>query len=268
MLKAGQQLRVARELLGLKIRDVEVASLKIAARHGNDDFAISIGRLSDIENKEVVPNIYRLHTLTVVYRLDLRDLLSWYGIDLRLTAADLELANPPRSHKIETLGLVPSVNVPLRIDPSFDSKLTLNLGRVIEEWGALPLAYLSKFANTEYTYGYVGSEDFTMYPILLPGSFVQVDERKTEVETRMWRSEYERPIYFIETRNGYLCSWCTIKSDKIILQPHPLSPGALQIMKHPQDAEVIGQVVGMAMRLGEWNPSPNEPASKAPATLN
>ncbi len=268
MLKAGQHLRAARERLGLKIRDVEVASLKIAARHGIADFAISIGRLSDIENKEVIPNIYRLHTLTVIYRLDLREVLSWFGINIQDTAADLELAHPPRSHKIEILNRLPTVDIPLRVDPSFNPKVTLNLGRVIEEWGPVPFAYLSKFAKTEYTYGYVGSEDFTMYPILLPGSFLQVDETKTEVETRMWRSEYERPIYFIETRNGHLCSWCTIKGDKIILQPHPLSPCSLQIMKHPQDAEVIGQVVGIAMRLGEWNPSPNEPASKLPSALN
>ena len=41
------------------------------------------------------------------------------------------------------------------------------------------MAYLELFADDRYTYGYIGSEDFTMYPILPPGSFVQVDKRRT-----------------------------------------------------------------------------------------
>ena len=27
-----------------------------------------------------------------------------------------------------------------------------------------------------------------------------------KIESGMWRSEYERPIYFVETREGYTCS--------------------------------------------------------------
>jgi len=70
----------------------------------------------------------------------------------------------------------------------------------------------------------------------------------------MWRSEYERPIYFVETREGHVCSWCTLKGDHIVLQPHPLSPVAIRVMKHPQEAEIVGQVVGIALKIGEWHP--------------
>ena len=38
------------------MRDVEAASGRIAARHGNEDFAISPSRLSDIETKGILPN--------------------------------------------------------------------------------------------------------------------------------------------------------------------------------------------------------------------
>ena len=34
----------------------------------------------------------------MIYRCDLREILSWYGIDLSLSAADLNLNLPPRSH--------------------------------------------------------------------------------------------------------------------------------------------------------------------------
>jgi hypothetical protein len=46
---AGQQLRVTREQLGLTMREVESASLRIAAKHGNDEYTVSPSRLSDIE---------------------------------------------------------------------------------------------------------------------------------------------------------------------------------------------------------------------------
>jgi hypothetical protein len=124
---------------------------------------------------------------------------------------------------------------------------------VIEQWGLVPLGYLAQFGDRKYTYGYIGSEDFTMYPILPPGTFIQVDESRNLVAEGAWRSEYERPIYFVETREGYTCAWCAIQDDGLVLQSHPLSPVRVRLLKHPQEAEIVGQVVGVAMRLGEWS---------------
>lgn len=262
MLKAGQKLRTVREQLGLTIRDVEAASARIADHHGNEDFALSLSRLSDIETKGVVPNIYRLYSLAVIYRLELRELLDWYGVCVDDTAADLARVAPPRSHKVEALGDLLTVRMPVKLDPGFDPRRTSNLGRMIERWGVVPLAFLTQFASTKYTYAYLGSEDFTMYPLLLPGSFLQIDESKNQVSNGMWRSEYERPVYFVETREGYRCCWCTLKGEQIVLQPHPLSPVAVRILRHPRDAEVIGQVVGVAMRLGDWQAASNGSGSK------
>jgi hypothetical protein len=142
------------------------------------------------------------------------------------------------------------------------------MGRVVEQWGIVPLNYLAQFANRDYTYGYVGSEDFTMYPILPPGTFIQIDESRNRVIEGAWRSEYERPIYFVETRDGYTCAWCSVQRDGIVLQSHPLSPVPVRVLKHPQEAEVIGQVVGVAMRLGEWSTVDSLPASTRNEALN
>jgi hypothetical protein len=51
ILAAGLNLRASRERLGLTMRDVESATLRIAERHGNDEFIVSPSRLSDIETK-------------------------------------------------------------------------------------------------------------------------------------------------------------------------------------------------------------------------
>lgn len=162
--------------------------------------------------------------------------------------------------------------VPTRLDPAFDPRPTASLSRMVEQWGLVPLAYLTKLSSDKFTYGYVGSEDFTMYPLLPPGIFLQVDESRSKIVQGMWRSELERPIYFVETREAYACCWCSVKGEQIILHSHPLSPVPVKVMRHPQDAEVIGQVVGIALKLGEWLPMETPPAtkseSKAPPALN
>ncbi len=272
ILSAGLNLRGLRERLGLTMREVESASFRIAERHGNDEFAVCPSRLSDIETKGLVPSIYRLYSLSIVYRCDLREILAWYGVDLSLSAADLHLSLPPKSHVEESLRSTCAVAIPTRLDPSFDPRRSTNLSRMVEQWGLVPLAHLANLSNDKYMYGYVGSEDFTMFPLLPPGTFLQVDESRNKIVQGMWRTELERPIYFVETREGYTCCWCSLKGEQIVLQPHPLSPLHVKILRHPQEAEVIGQVVGIALKLGEWLPmeplTSTKPESKEPAALN
>jgi hypothetical protein len=251
------------------MRDVESASLRIARRLGNEEYAIPPSRLSDIETKGVVPSIFRLYSMAAIYRQNFRELLAWYGVDLNDIHLDEGGAHPATSHLTSTSQNVAQLSIPVRFDPGFRLERTTNLGRMIEKWGIVPLSYLSTFAaDDRYTYGYIGSEDFTMHPILPPGSFVQVDETRNKPTEATWRSEFERPIYFIETREGFVCSWCQVRRDTIVLQPHPLSPVGIRILRHPQEAEVIGQVVGVAMRLGDWHVPGSSAEPKARAELS
>jgi hypothetical protein len=163
-------------------------------------------------------------------------------------AGDLAIAALPNTHLIETVNVTGTANVPV-LDPAFDPAHTQNLGRIIQQWGAVPFAYLSQFANVRYTYAYIGTEDRTMSPLLPPGSFIQIDESRDKIQEGTWKSEADRPIYFLETRNGYRCGWCRLQDSQLILQPHPLSPEPVRIYRHPKEAEVVGEVVGIAMQL-------------------
>ena len=259
----GQRLRQLREQLGYTIRDVEAASLRVATKHQNDDFAIPLSRLSDIETKGVIPSIYRLYSLSVIYRRDVRELLGWFGVDVNQTAADLHLAEPPKSHMSDALLSLSNSEIPVSLDPSFDPKKTTNIGRMVQKWGVVPLAHLAALSPEKFAYGYIGSEDFTMYPLLLPGSFVQIDESRNRVQDGVWRSEYERPIYFVELRDGFVCCWCSLQGELLVLQPHPLSPVQPRMMRHGQDAEILGQVVAIAMRLGDWSPAATRGSARA-----
>src|ERR1700758_5300126 len=120
------------------MRDVENSSARVAERYRNEEFSIPPSRLSDIETKGVLPSIFRLYTLSVIYRRDMRELLAWYGVDMNNMAADLGMIAPPRSHVSETLNSIGSVQVPIRLDPGFDDQRTMNLGRMVEQWGLVP----------------------------------------------------------------------------------------------------------------------------------
>lgn len=259
MLSAGKKLRDFREQMGLTLRDVEIASTSLAESRGIEEFVINPSRLSDIETKGVIPSIYRLYVLSVIYRADFTELLKLYGVDLSFTAADFSICRPGKTHRVEIAMGRGNVQIPVKLDPGFDIRRSTDLGRMIESWGVVPMQYLQELSKKKYTYAYVGTEDLTMYPLLLPGSFVQVDEDRSRVEEKKWHSELERPIYFIETREGHVCCWCSVRRGEIVLQSHPLSPVPARILKHPQEAEVLGQVVGVAMRLGDWY-APAEPA--------
>lgn len=256
MLSAGKKLRELREQMGLTLRDVELSSTSLAETRGIEEFVINPSRLSDIETKGVIPSIYRLYVLSVIYRSDFTELLKLYGVDLSFTAADFAICRPGKTHRLEIAAGRGNIHMPVKLDPGFDVRRSVDLGRMIESWGSVPMQYLQDLSKQKYTYAYIGMEDLTMYPLLLPGSFVQVDENRSRVEEKKWHSELERPIYFIETREGHVCCWCSVRRGEIILQSHPLSPVPARILKHPQEAEVIGQVVGVAMRLGE----PSSPA--------
>ncbi len=252
VLSAGRKLRELREQVGLTLRDVEIASTKLAESRGIEEFVINPSRLSDIETKGVIPSIFRLYVLSVIYRADFTDLLKIYGVDLSFTAEDFSICSPSKTHRLDIVTERGSVAVPMKFDPAFDLSRSFNLGRMIENWGVVPMQFLQELSKKRYTYAYIGMEDLTMYPLLLPGSFLQVDEERSRVEEGPWRSEFERPIYFVETREGHVCCWCSVRRSEIVLQSHPLSPVPPRILKHPQEAEVIGQVVGVAMRLVEW----------------
>ena len=129
------------------MRDIETASERIARKRENEEYLVPISRLSDFETKGVIPSIYRLYSLAVIYRRDLRDILLWYGVSLEVQVSDLDISAPPRSHLSNALANMTTVHMPVRMDPSFDPRKTVNFGRMVEQWGTVPLAYLEQFAQ-------------------------------------------------------------------------------------------------------------------------
>jgi transcriptional regulator with XRE-family HTH domain len=246
----GQRLKRAREDLNLRFRDVEQASRVIAERRKSAEYVLYIGRLSEIENHSVVPSIYRIYSLCAIYRLDYFEVLNWYGINLPELPGE-SLAIPlAATHPIqfEVPGSA-EITAPLSLDPGVDPRKTAFLSRIVSKWGKLPLSIFNSLDVKKYRYGFIGSEDWSMFPLIQPGALVVIDDSRRKIVNSGWSTEFERPVYFLEHRNGFACCWCTLNDAQLVLQPHPASLCPPQVFRYPQDIDVIGQVSGVAMIL-------------------
>jgi transcriptional regulator with XRE-family HTH domain len=253
----GLKLKRTRERLGLRYRDVEEFSQQIADRRKNNEFIIAISRLADIENRGVVPSIFKLYSLCAIYRLDLAEVLRWYGVDAACLGADSLIAEPDKTHPIglgrEPIGPAPlgEVQVPLSLDPGVDLRKTTFLSRFIQNWGNLPLMLVAGLDLKQHRYAFVGLEDLFMYPLIQPGSLLLIDETKKRIADSGWASEYDRPVYFLEHRQGWLCAWCSVSGDRLVALPHPVSGEVPLVFQNGVEVDVVGQVVGVANR---WEP--------------
>ena len=263
-MKAGEHLRQLRNRLGLTTRDVADLSRKIAVEEANEEFSVSHARLIQIENDESTPSIYKLFTLSTVYGLRFTEMVGLY-VDLEATSRyqfNMRLEST-RLASFETYDEQKAVSFPVRFDPGFKVEKTNLLSRMVEIWGEVPMGLLQHLNIRKQRYGFIGLKDYTMYPLLRPGSFVQIDEQQKVPAHSAYRSEFDRPIWFLELRSGYLCSWCELRRDRIVSIPHPLSPCRTQEFAYPREAEIVGRVTAVAARLV----NPPDSAAAPPAGL-
>jgi len=247
----GWKFRQIRERLNLTYRETEEATAVIATAKLNPDYQVSVSRLFEIENKNVVPSVYRIYSLCATYRVDFCEALRWYGLDLREFQRDAGLFQRRRTHLLAEPPADMEVTVPLRLDPGIDIKKTTYLSRMIQAWGTLPLSLLRQLNTKKFRYGAIGTDDWMMYPLITPGALVQIDPARRRIETAGWRNEFERPIYFLETRDSYVCAWVQpLERGVLLVQPYTLSPCKAVVKAMPNEVEVVGQICGVAMKIG------------------
>jgi transcriptional regulator with XRE-family HTH domain len=249
--RPGESLKRLRESLRLSLREVERRSQKLAQVKGNPDYLISHSWLRSIENGKYIPGIHKFYSLSVVYHRRCEELLGLFGVNLADAAKDQAMFGWPATHLVgksaETdEGTIP---FPLRVRQELHAEGTQLLTRLVQVWGDVPVALVRQLDLRKSLYGYLGLQDYSLFPVILPGSFLQIDPTETKIKIGVWRQELERPIYFIELRDGYACGWCELKDGQLSLVPHITSRQAIRRFSHPHEAEIIGRVTGVAMRI-------------------
>jgi hypothetical protein len=82
----------------------------------------------------------------------------------------------------------------------------------------------------------------------------QIDTRNLAITSRKnWTHEFQRPVYFLRTRVGYVSGWCELDrySEWLTLIPHPLSPASSRRWKYREEIENLGRVICVVIRLAE-----------------
>jgi hypothetical protein len=80
MFDGGHRLKVARLDRSLTYRDVEHLSRILSERYADDRYTVRISVLADIENHGTAPSIFRLHSICLIYGLNMPSVLTWFGV--------------------------------------------------------------------------------------------------------------------------------------------------------------------------------------------
>jgi transcriptional regulator with XRE-family HTH domain len=233
---AGNKLKALRNKCNVTVRDVEQASRRIAEAKGDKNYCVSNSWLAQLENGISAPNIWTIFSLCAIYRVTIRDFLRLYNVDIDEIEKYTFIANPHL-----TL-LHPNGNDNGRLAPSGhpDAPHSSSLLRAEDK--------------QHVVYGYIGLADYTMYPLIRPGSVVEVDTTQTKLRANSWHNEFERPIFFIELRDGYACGWCELQGNQLLIIPHHSSPATTRRFTYPRDAEIVGRVVSYNTRCVDAAP--------------
>jgi len=251
---AGKRLRAARLRAHLSTRQVARLSHEIARKENNRDCCISHGWLTQVENGVFRPgNIYKLYTLGRIYKLKPDEILSFIGLSLRDVDGGYMSLNLPRTHLVGPVHEEPGQTVlaPLGLRGTFRLEQTNLFSRMFDKWGEIPVGLLQQIDLRNSVFGYIGLEDRTMVPWIRPGSLVQIDSRQKAIKTGGWQHESERPIYFVELRDACACSWCDLDGNQLFLIPTSQSGRQIRRVRYPMDAEIVGRVTAVIMRMAE-----------------
>lgn len=248
--EAGKRLRAKRERLHLSIRRVAQMSEKIAQEKNDPAFFVPHNWISDLENGKSKPRLLpRFHSLSLIYDCHINEILAAFGLNIADLGNERGLISLPYTH-LSGLPLAPS-DPRVLTAPRLPLKLPLQqtnlVHRMFQGLGEMPFFLLQQAGPQEVLYGYVGTDDYTLDPIIRPGAFVQIDPEQNKVIRGVWPSEHERPVYFVELRdNHYAVCWCELEGNYLLLVPSPKSAVPIRHLRYPQDADIVGRVVGFA----------------------
>ena len=253
-LEAGKRLRAERLRAGLSTRQVQKLSQLIAQeKDDNQDYCISHAWLTEVENGKFTPSIYKLYSLALIYKCSWIKILGFFGIDLLAAAEEQKLVGLPETQlvgsNLELTGR--SMMIPLDLRKDVELARTNLVSRMFEKWGDLPAEFRQQMDFRHRLFGYVGLEDHTLYPLIRPGSFVEIDDRQNKIQRGIWPNEFERPIYFVELHDGYACSWCELNGNQLMLIPSPQSRTPVRQVRYPAQADLVGRVTMVTMTLVE-----------------
>jgi hypothetical protein len=240
----GNKLRESRLQWQFTLREVEERSSRLAQQWENPAYKISASWLDRVEREDHELSATKLIVLAAIYGLTPDQMIA-------LCPGPVSDVRP--SHQLESIS-TPNATLLLAsgtleqharhwlpdsflADPPPDATTLLPSGQ-----GMLP---------NHYRRGVIGRQDQMLEPMIEAGSIVLIDTQKRVIASRrQWTHEFDRPIYFLITRTGYVSGFCELDKESywLTLAPHSLSYELSKRWRFRKEIEVIGTVAGVFMR--------------------
>jgi len=248
------------QVVGKPTTENDYSAEAVFGRNGLDKI---VNALSTDQRETLRLHFFEGYTLSVIYRRNYTEVAALYGLQMGDLRRDMASIHLPKTHLLESIGESEgdAVSLPVEFKPDFRFEKTNLLARAVEKWEAVPLGLLQHLDLRTSMYGYIGLEDFTLYPLIRPGSLVQIDSAQRKISPAPWKTDFDRPVYFTELRDGYVCSWCEIDRGRLMVIPHSHAHREVRTFDYPAEAEIVGRVTGVAMRIvGDKSPEAREPS--------
>ena len=113
--------------------------------------------------------------------------------------------------------------------------------RLLSAWSDIPLLLMLDVDWDRGPLVLVGLSDRMLWPLIPPGSLLQLDQKVRTVESGSW-SEFERPIYLIEFKGRFYCCHAQRRGDTLRLISHAESPSPPAISVPLKEARVRGKL--------------------------
>jgi transcriptional regulator with XRE-family HTH domain len=242
MVGSGRRLRTIRLQAQLSLRQVEERSLRFAQKWGDQAFQISASWLNRLEREEHELTAKKLFVLADIFNVSSDNLLRC----LFPGTIQPNLLKPfsiPSATVLFTEGPLKERAKALLPDMPGSSQPPDETTLLSAEDGAF---------RGSYRQAIIGMRDLTLDPMIPAGSIIQIDTQQRAISSRKdWTHEFQRPIYFLATRDGYVCGWCELDrtSDWLTLVPHTLSPASCRRWRYRKEVESLGRVIFAAIRL-------------------
>src|SRR5918996_5945089 len=113
--------------------------------------------------------------------------------------------------------------------------------RILSTWSEVPIPLMLDIDWSRGPLVMIGLSDRMMWPLLPPGSLLQLDQKAKTVASGSW-SEFDRPIYLIEHRGKFFCCHAERRGEMLRLIPPGESPAPPAVSIPFKEARVRGQV--------------------------
>src|SRR5215216_2529448 len=116
-----------------------------------------------------------------------------------------------------------------------------SMRRLLSVWSDVPVLLMLDIDWDRGPLVLIGLSDRMMWPLLPPGSLLQLDPKVRTIAGGSW-SEFERPIYLIEYRSRFYCCHAQKRGETLRLISHAESPAPPSISIPFKEAKVRGQL--------------------------